>query len=293
MTTGGAWAARIRRVAMFPLAFALVAGVWELYKLVGPEDGASVLGLRLLPRTGDIAMPHVWDMARRLGRPEVRGGDQSVLRVVLFATWYSLRTAFTAFVVGTLLGVGLAILMARFKVVERALMPYLVVSQTVPIIVLGPLLMSLIGYANRGWATDYWAAAILLGVFLAFFPVAVGTLRGLQSASPASLELMDSYAAGWWRTLVKLRFPAAVPFIAPALRIAGAAAVVGVVVSEISLGVPGGVGRKILSYGQEASSDPSKMYAAVFGAALLGIVMSVVVVLIGRALMRNRPQEST
>ena len=135
MTTGGAWAARIRRVAMFPLAFALVAGVWELYKLVGPEDGASVLGLRLLPRTGDIAMPHVWDMAKRLGRPEVRGGDQSVLRVVLFATWYSLRTAFTAFVVGTLLGVGLAVLMARFKVVERALMPYLVVSQTVPIIV--------------------------------------------------------------------------------------------------------------------------------------------------------------
>ncbi|MBI5089895.1 MAG: ABC transporter permease subunit, partial [Actinobacteria bacterium] len=110
---------------------------------------------------------------------------------------------------------------------------------------------------------------------------------------PAALELMDSYAAGWWRTLFKLRFPAAVPFIAPALRIAGAAAVVGVVVSEISLGVPKGVGRKILAYGMEASSDPSKMYAAVSGAAALGIAMSLIVIGIDRQLMRNRPQESS
>ncbi|MGD9996625.1 MAG: ABC transporter permease, partial [Ilumatobacteraceae bacterium] len=278
---------------MFPISFALVAAVWELYKAVGPEDGASLLGVHLLPRSSDLSMPHVWDMIDRLREPEVRGGSDSVLRVVAVATWYSFRTAFTAFVLGSLLGVGLAVLMARFKVVERAFMPYIVLSQTVPIIVLGPLIMSLIGYASRDWATEYWAGAIILGVFLAFFPVALGTLRGLQSASAASLELMDSYAAGWWRTLVKLRFPAAVPFIAPALRIAGAAAVVGVVVSEISLGVPQGVGRKILAYGMEASSDPAKMYAAVLGSAVLGIAMALIVVGVDRRMMRNRPQEST
>ena len=102
---------------------------------------------------------------------------------------------------------------------------------------------------------------------------------------------MDSYAAGWWTTLRKLRFPAAVPFIAPSLRVAGASAVVGVIVSEISLGVKGGVGRKIFAYGQEASSDPAKLYTAVFGAAALGLVMSIIVVAIDRRMMRNRPQE--
>lgn len=285
--------ARARKIAMFPIAFLLIAAVWEIYKNIGPDDGASLLGMRVLPRASDLAMPHVWEMFTRLTEPEVRGNSDSVLKVVALATWYSFRVALTAFIIGTLLGLGLAILMARFRVVERAFMPYIVLSQTVPIIVLGPLIMSLIGYASRDWATDYWAGAVILGVFLAFFPVALGALRGLQSAQPAALELMDSFAAGWWRTLFKLRFPAAVPFIAPALRIAGASAVVGVVVSEISLGVPYGVGRKILAYGQEASSDPAKMYVAVFGAAVLGLVMATLVVAIDRGLMRNRPQETS
>lgn len=277
---------------MFVVAFVLVAIVWELYKAVGPVDGGTIAGMRVLPRTSDLAMPHVWEMFSRLTEPEVRGNPDSVLKVVLIATWYSFRVALLAFVIGTLLGIALAVAMARFRVVERALMPYLVVSQTVPIIVLGPLILSLLAFASRELATEAWIAAVILGVFLAFFPVALGTLRGLQSADPASLELMDSLAAGWWSTLVKLRFPSAVPFIAPALRVAGAAAVVGVIVSEISLGVKAGVGRKIFAYGQEASSDPAKLYAAVFGAALLGVVMSIIVVAIDRQMMRNRPQEA-
>ncbi|MBI5087798.1 MAG: ABC transporter permease subunit, partial [Actinobacteria bacterium] len=157
---------------MFPISFAMVAAAWELYKAIGPEDGASLLGVRLLPRTSDLAMPHVWDMVQRVSEPEVRGGSKSVFRVVASATWYSFGTALAAFVIGSLLGIVLAVLMARFKVLERAFMPYIVLSQTVPIIVLGPLIMSLIGYASRDWATDYWAGAIILGVFLAFFPVA-------------------------------------------------------------------------------------------------------------------------
>ena len=118
-----------------------------------------------------------------------------------------------------------------------------------------------------------------------------GTLRGLQSANPAAVELMDSLAAPWRRTLFKLRFPSAVPFIAPSLRLAGASAVVGVVVAEISLGLSTGVGRLIIAYGREASTDPPKLFAAVFGAAVLGIAMSALVVAIDRLLRRNRPQE--
>lgn len=277
---------------MFPLAFVLVATLWEGYKAIGPAEGGEILGVRLLARTDDRAMPHIWDMFTRFSEPEVRGGADSILVVVLRATWYSFRSAFAAFVIGSALGVGLAVLMTRFRWFERALMPYLVISQTVPIIVLAPLIMALMAYGSRDLASKTWLAAVLLGVFLAFFPVAVGTLRGLQSTAAAKLELMDSFAAGWWKTLTKLRFPSAVPFVAPALRLAGASAVVGVVVSEISLGVRFGVGRLILSYGQEATTDPPKLFTAVFGAAALGLVMAAIVVGIDRALMHNRPPEA-
>ena len=284
--------ARIRRIVMFPLAFVLVAALWEGYKAVGPVEGGEILGVRLLARTDDRAMPHIWDMFARFSEPEVRGGADSILVVVLRATWYSFRSAFAAFVIGSALGIGLAVLMTRFRWFERALMPYLVISQTVPIIVLAPLIMALMAYNSRELASKTWLAAVLLGVFLAFFPVAVGTLRGLQSTAAAKLELMDSFAAGWWKTLAKLRFPSAVPYLAPALRLAGASAVVGVVVSEISLGVRFGVGRLILSYGQEATTDPPKLFTAVFGAAALGLVMAAIVVGIDRALMHNRPPEA-
>jgi NitT/TauT family transport system permease protein len=290
---GAGGAGRLRRLFMFPVAFALVAAAWELYKWVGPDAGGKLLGVRVLPRTGDRAMPHVADMFRRLSKPEVRGGARSVFEAVTHATWYSLRVSLVAFVLGALLGVVLAVLMARFRLLERALMPYIVASQTVPIIVMGPLIISLMAYNSRDLAAKTWLAAVLLGVSLAFFPVALGTLRGLQSVAPAPLELMDSLAAGWWRTLVKLRFPAAVPYVAPALRLAGAAAVVGVIVAEISLGIKFGVGRLILSYGQEASSDPPKLYAAVFGAAVLGLIMAALVASIDHVLMRNRPKETS
>jgi NitT/TauT family transport system permease protein len=283
----------LRRALMFPLSFALIATMWEAYKAVGPEKGGDILGIRILPRTGDREMPHVWDMVSRMSRPAVRGGDDPIALVVLRATWYSFRVALGAFVIGTFLGMALAVLMARFRLVERALLPYLVVSQTIPIIVLGPLMVSLLGYANRDLASDHtWIAAVALGVFLAFFPVALGTLRGLQSAQPASLELMDSLASPWWRTLLTLRFPSAVPFIAPSLRVAGAAAVVGVIVAEISLGLAAGVGRLIIAYGREASTDPPKLFSAVFGAAALGILMSMLVVAIDKYLRRNHPQEA-
>ena len=286
------WGARLRRFAMFPLAFVIVALLWEGYKAVGPVHGGKLFGVRVLARTDDRAMPHVLDMFRRFGRPEVRGSEETILAVVIKATWYSFRTALAAFVIGSVLGMVLAVLMARFKVIEKALMPYLIISQTVPILVLAPLIFSLMAYNSRELAGETWLAAVLLGVFLAFFPVAVGGLRGLQSTPAAPLELMDSLAAGWWRTLLKLRLPSAVPYIGPALRLAGASAVVGVVVSEISLGIRYGIGRLILSYGQEATSDPPKLFTAVFGAAALGLVMAAFVAGIDRLLMRHRPPEA-
>jgi NitT/TauT family transport system permease protein len=131
----------------------------------------------------------------------------------------------------------------------------------------------------------------LLGAFLAFFPVAVGALRGLTSPPAHSLELMNSYASSYRQTLFKLRFPAAVPYLVPALRLAASASVVGVVVAEISTGLPGGIGRLIIEYAQQITGNPAKVYLAVFGAAILGLVMAGLVTVFELIVMRNRPRE--
>jgi NitT/TauT family transport system permease protein len=277
---------------MFALALALVAALWELYKLVGPDDGGSVFGWQVLPRANDQAMPHVWDMLSRYAEPERRGFEGSIATTVLGGAWFTFRLALAGFAMGAAVGLGLAVLMARFRVVERGLLPYLVVSQTVPLIALAPLVVSWGGKLHLGaFEWPRWLSAAVLGAFLAFFPVAVGTLRGLSSTPPASLELMQSYAASWRQTLLKVRFPAAVPFVVPALKLAATASVVGVVVAEISTGLAGGVGRLIIEYAREATSDPAKVYTAVFGAAALGLVMAGMVSLADVALMRNRPRE--
>jgi NitT/TauT family transport system permease protein len=285
---------RARRVWTFALALILVGVVWELYKVIGPEDGGAVFGWTILPRANDTAMPHVWEMFSRYGQPENRASDTPILVIVLRGAWFTFRIALAGLALGTAVGLGLAVLMARYKVVERGLLPYLVLSQTVPLIALAPLVVSWGGRLHVGaFEWPRWLSAAVLGAFLAFFPVAVGTLKGLTSTPPASLELMDSYAASWRQTLFKLRFPAALPFIVPSLKLAATASVVGVVVAEISTGLAGGIGRLIIEYAREATSDPAKVFTAVFGAAALGLVMAAIVAVVDLVGMRNRPREAT
>jgi NitT/TauT family transport system permease protein len=276
---------------MFLLALLLVAALWELYKLLGPQDGGQLFGVTILPRANDTAMPHVWEMLSRYAQPERRGQPGLILFTVLSGAWFTFRLALAGFVLGGIVGVGLAIAMARFRIVERGLLPYLVVSQTIPLIALAPLVVSWGGKLHLGgFEWPRWLSASVLGAFLAFFPVAVGTLRGLRfGPQRASLELMDSYAASWTQTLVKLRFPAAVPHMIPALKLAATASVIGVVVAEISTGLAGGVGRLIIEYAREATADPAKVFTAVFAAAALGLAMTGLVVLIDLATARHRP----
>lgn len=278
---------------MFVFALVLIAALWEFYKVIGPEDGGSLLGINVLPRANGRAMPHVWDMLSRYNRPELRSSPRKIWRVVLAGAWFSFRLSLVGFIIGGTIGVALATVMARFKVIERGLLPYLVVSQTVPLIALAPLVVSWGGKVHVfGHEWPRWLSASVLGAFLAFFPVAVGTLKGLSSVNPASLELMDSYAASWTQTLRRLRFPAAVPFMVPAFKLAASASVIGVVVAEISTGLKGGIGRLIIEYAREATGDPAKVFTAVFGAAALGLAMAGLIAALDAYLMRNRPKET-
>ena len=283
---------RLAPAGWFVAGLVLLAALWELYKAVGPATGGRVLGMRLLPRTEDAAMPHVWTMLRAYSKPEIRGSSRSIFSVVLAGAWFTLRMALAGLVAGVVVGMGLAVAMARFGLVRRAVLPYVVLSQTVPLIALAPLVVSWGGRLQLfGVTWQKWMSAATISAFLAFFPVSVGALRGLLSPAPASIELMDSYAAGWWQTLVKLRLPASIPFLVPALKLAASAAVVGTVVAEISTGLRGGIGRLIIEYSREGTSQPAKVFTALIAAAGLGLVMAALVAALDAFASRHRPKQ--
>jgi NitT/TauT family transport system permease protein len=271
----------VRRLGWVLIGLTAFVVLWEGYKAVGNAEGTVLFGTRILPRADDLSMPHLWDVIARLGRPELTGG-RPVWIVVLQACAFTLGITAAGFAVGAVIGLLLAVAMQRFRPVERGLLPYVILSQTVPLVALAPLI--------AGWSVlwEPWMSVAVIAAYLAFFPIAVGMLRGLESPAASGVELMRSYAAGWWRTLVKLRLPASLPYLFPALRLAGAAAVVGAVVGEISTGTRGGVGRLIIEYSREATSDPAKVYTAMLGAALLGLVVAGLVSLLELPLMRHR-----
>lgn len=282
---------RLRRGAvgfLWALAgVALTVLMWELVKWLG-----TVMTLPF--RTNDTAMPHIWTMIEGFGQPEVRGSETTVLQAVAAATLYSLMIAMGGFVIGVSVGLLLAIIMQRFAFMERGLLPFVIASQTVPLIALAPLI---VGIGNRisigpfQWGTTQ--SVMFIAAYLAFFPLSVGALRGLKAPSATALELMRSYAATPRQMLWKLRFPASVPYLIPAMKVSAAAAVVGTVVAEISTGVRGGIGRLIIEYAREATAQPAKVYVAVFGAIALGLVAAGLVTLLDMYATRNLPKEGT
>jgi NitT/TauT family transport system permease protein len=281
---------RWRTVLVTIAAFVLLVVLWELAKLVLPADGVSIGDTRVLPRSADSAMPHVWTVLAQLGRPEVAApGARSVGLAVASAALFTLGLSLGGLVLGGVLGIVLALVMLRFRLLERAALPYVVLSQTVPLIAIAPLVAGWGGkIAILGWAWQPWASVMVISAYLAFFPIAVGMLRGLSAPAKADLELFSAMAASWWTTLLRLRLPASVPQLVPAVRLAAAAAVVGAIVAEISTGTRGGIGRLIIEYAQQATGDPSRMYAAILGAAVLGLVAAGVVGLLDVGLRRYR-----
>ena len=261
--------------------------LWELVKWLG-----TIISMPF--NTSDMTMPHVWTMIAAMGEPEVRGSDSTVLDAVISATLRSLLLAGGGFLIGAGVGLLLAVIMQRFLFMERGLLPFVIASQTVPLIALAPLI---VGIGNRisigpiEWNTTY--SVMFIAAYLAFFPVSVGALRGLHAPTPTALELMRSYAATPGQTTRKLRFPSSVPYLVPALKVSAAAAVVGTVVAEISTGVRGGIGRLLIEYARQITSQPAKVYVAVFGALAMGLIVAALVAALDVYLTRNLPKENS
>ena len=282
-----------RGILLGALGVGLLGVLWEVYKALGPANGAVVNGLTILPRTNDLAMPHLVTMFTRLFEPVTSApGSPTLWSAVVQAAGFSLGIAAVGCLIGVVVGMLLAILMQRFRTAEAALLPWVVLSQTVPLIALAPLVAGIGSQVRFGEARwQDWMSVALIASYLAFFPVSVGALRGLESPDKAHVELMRTYAVGWWRTLVTLRLPASIPYLLPALRLAAANAVIGTVVAEVSIGLRGGVGRMMIEYASASSGDPGKPWAPIFGAVVIGLLSAGLVAAIGLALRKYRRGE--
>ena len=276
--------------------------IWELYKFLGPAEGVVIgavegeagSGLLILPRTNDRAMPHIWEMGARLFQ-STSGGDTPPLWVsVASAALITLGIASVGLLIGVFVGTVLGMAMQRWQLLEWGLLPWIVVSQIVPLIAFAPVINALGNQINRGGTPwPQWLSVAVIASYLAFFPVAIGVLRGLAAPDRIHVDLMRTYAAGYWPTIKRLRLPAAVPYLLPALRLAAANAVLGAVVAEVSIGMRGGIGRMLIQLAGQASSDPAAPWGPTFGAIALGLIAAGSVALIGVWLRNYRRGEAT
>src|SRR5205807_3470585 len=147
----------------------------------------------------------------------------------------------------------LAIVLVHSKLLQRGLMPYVVASQTIPLIVIAPMVV--VGLGSKG--VTAWVAVSVIAAYLTFFPVTINALRGLQSADPRALELMRSYAASRSAVLWRLRIPASLPYVFSALRVAATGSVVGAIVGELPSSIQDGLGGATLNFAQYYTFQPT------------------------------------
>jgi NitT/TauT family transport system permease protein len=274
-------------MALFLLGLAVV---WEGFKwLAGDPWRYPQFGYEHFPpfhvlQASDLQLPHIWDIAAALGRPVQRNSPQSLGQFLFGAALFTWREALIGFVIGALVGIGLATLFVHSRLAERAFVPYVIASQTIPIVALAPLIAVSLGQGL--------ASIVLISTYLTFFPVTIAQIRGLRSPDPRSLELMRSYAASKWEIYWKLRLPASTPYLFTALKIAATAAVVGTIIGEDPGGAAEGLGRAIVNFNSQYISAPEKLWATILVASLLGIAFYLVVRVLEMIALRGRRQAS-
>ncbi len=270
-----------------------IAVVWEVAKWLGgdPWDVRSILGLPVTIRhdppfswkiVNDINLPHVWKIVESFFATDANG--ETLLQGLLASALFTLRGSAIGFALGATVGLLLATLLVHVRVLERALLPLLVASQTVPIIAIAPVIV--VGLKAG------WLSIAIVASYLTFFPVTVAAIRGMRSADPRAFELMRSYAASDRTVLWRLRLPASTPYLFTAFKIAATASVVGAIVGELPSGIRDGLGGTLLTSMQYYSIQPERLWAAIAVAAALGIACFVFVVLVERWALRDyRPTE--
>lgn len=192
-------------------------------------------------------------------------------RSLLYHCWVTLSSTLLGFLLGTLLGIGLAIAIVHVKALNRSLMPWIIASQTIPILAIAPMIIVILG--ARGYTG--LLPKSLISMYLCFFPVAISMVKGLASPDPMQFDLMRTYNASTAQVLWKLRWPAALPFLFTSLKVAIAIALVGAIVGELPTGAQAGIGARLLNgsyYGQTQQIWAALVAAAVMSSSLVWLV---------------------
>lgn len=286
---------RGRGVWSFVVFIIVVLLVWEGVKFVGGTPWRApgfVPTTEILwnppfrfPFANDLNLPHVWNIALVFLEPWQRGADRNIAQFLFDAALYTWKEAFLGFALGTVIGLGLATLFVHSRWLERSFVPFVVASQTIPIIALSPLIVFALGAKNV-------ASIVVIATYLTFFPVTIAMIRGLRSFDPRAMELMRSYAASRSQIYWKLRLPASLPFLFVALKIAATASIVGAIIGESTGGINDGLGLVILTFNQYYITGPEKLWAAIIASGLLGITFYLLVSLVEHLVLRRRARVS-
>jgi NitT/TauT family transport system permease protein len=199
---------------------------------------------------------------------------------LLFHAWVTLSSTLAGFVFGTLLGILLAVGIVHVKSLQKSLMPWIISSQTIPILALAPILVVVAFNLLTGQLrlpTDFsrFVAKALISTYLSFFPVTVGMVKGLRSPDPFHLDLMRTYSATRAQVFWKLRLPASLPFLFTSMKVGIAASLVGAIVAELPTGAVAGIGAKLL-VGSYYSQSVQMWSALVVGSILAALLVTAV-----------------
>jgi NitT/TauT family transport system permease protein len=273
------------RIAVLVLVLLGLWALWEGYRALWEETGWT------RPfRVNATTMPHLHDIVGALFDP-LREGEPLLARFMLDAALFTAKEAAVGFAIGAAIGFLLGALIARFAVLQRGVMPYIIASQTIPILAIAPIVVVGLGNVSiLGWTPKDWMRVAVIAAYLTFFPVTVNTVRGLRSADPAAVDLMESYAAGEWAVFWKLRVPASLPYLFSAFKVAATASVVGAVIGELPSSIQSGLGGWIINFNQYYALDPENLWAVNLVAALLGISFFLVVVLVEKLVVHRPPE---
>ena len=272
-----------RRGALVVAVFAALAGLWELYRLIWTSAGWN------WPfAVNSSSMPHIWTILQAFGQP-VQVNQPALITVLLHKTLFTAKEAAFGFAIGALIGFALGIVLVHSRLLQRGLLPYIVASQTIPILAIAPMVIIWVN-PKLPPSLQGWGAVAVIAAYLTFFPVAINSLRGLQSADPRALELMRTYGASRWAILWKVRVPSSLPYVFAALKIAATASVVGAIIGELPSGIQSGLGGAIINFNQYYSFEPQELWATNVIAAGLGIAFFLIVVGAEKALVRRAPE---
>jgi NitT/TauT family transport system permease protein len=270
----------VRRAVAFVGVLVGLVALWEAFKVA-----AEAVGLAWPFEVNDRTFPHVYDIVGALFEPS-RSNGPLLIDVLDDQALFTAKEAGVGFGLGASIGFVIAVVLVHSSLLQRGLLPYIVASQTVPILAVAPMVVVWLG----GRGLPGWFSVSVIAAYLTFFPVAINALRGLQSADPRALELMHSYAASRWSVLWKLRVPAALPYLFAAFKISATASIVGAIIGELPASIQDGLGGAILNFNQYYASAPTRLWATNLIAALLGIGFFLVVVAGERLVVRRAPE---